>query len=324
MPALARLVLAVTTLAGGGYALFVSPALSGTTPAPPIRATAAAGTTARPPAAAPAAVTPTTETAPDDGELDALLVRSREAVGAERWTAALEPTRQLVTRNGGQDVYLARLAEIYRRLGRPADEAATWEVFMDRSPAPADACPFIGHAYRKLGKYELAVRAFERCYEADPQNAELAFFVGLGNEWASRLDTGQEWYERASSLAMPHLDSEVGLARLQLHRSRFDLALDGARAVLEQAPTHVDALLVAGLAEQRAGHRTEARIYLEKAAALSETYFDVQLALGMLDYSDSRFGEARERFAIAARLDPSRRDEVQPWLERTASAKGEP
>ena len=94
MPALARLVLAVTTLAGGGYALFVSPALSGTTPAPPIRATAAAGTTARRPAAAPAAVTPTTETAPDDGELDALLVRSREAVGAERWTAALEPTRR--------------------------------------------------------------------------------------------------------------------------------------------------------------------------------------------------------------------------------------
>ena len=94
--------------------------------------------------------------------------------------------------------------------------------------------------------------------------------------------------------------------------------------MLEQSPTHVDAALVAGLAEQRAGHRIEARTYLEKAASLAENYFDVQLALGVLDYSESRYREARDRFETVARLDASRRDEVQPWLDRTASAKGAP
>jgi hypothetical protein len=37
-----------------------------------------------------------------------------------------------------------------------------------------------------------------------------------------------------------------------------------------------------------------------------------------------RYEDARRRFETAARLDPSRRDEVQPWLERTASEKRSP
>jgi tetratricopeptide (TPR) repeat protein len=315
MPALARLVLALVTLTGGWYALFVSPALSGA---------AAGAVVASPAGGADAAPTASAAVAAGDAELDALQVRSRDHFVAEQWAEALEPTDQLVTRFPGQHVYMARLAEIYRKLGRPADEAATWEAFMDRSPLPAEACPFIGHAYRKLGKYDQALAAFSRCFEADPRNAELAFFVGLGHEWVSRYDTAQEWYARAIDMAPPHYDSEVGLARIQLHRSRLDQALGQARAVLRHMPTHVDAVLVAGLAEQRAGHRAEARTYLEKAATLSEDYFDVQLALGVLDYTESRYREARGRFEIASRLDASRRDEVQPWLDRTASVKVTP
>ena len=64
---------------------------------------------------------------------------------------------------------------------------------MDRSPLPGEACPYIGYAYRKLGKYDQALAAFERCYDADTRNAELAFFVGLGNEWMSKFETAGEW-----------------------------------------------------------------------------------------------------------------------------------
>lgn len=322
MPAVARLLLALVTLSSGWYALFVSPALSGTT-LPPPNAPAAADA-----GASSDAVPEVADTAGDVGgdtaAFDAMLVQSRDAFVAEQWQEALEPTRQLVRRFPGQHVYLARLAEIYRQLGRPADEAATWEIFMDRAPLPADACPFIGHAYRKLEKYDQAVAAFERCHEADPQNAELAFFVGLGNEWATRFDAAREWYQKAIGLAPPHFDSEVGLARLHLHRNELPAALGRARAVLRHVPKHVDAALVAGLAEQRAGHRAEARGHLESAAALAEDYFDVQLALGVLDYSESKYGDARGRFEAASRLDASRLDEVRPWLDRTANVRATP
>ena len=47
----------------------------------------------------------------------------------------------------------------------------------------------------------------------------------------------------------------------------------------------------------------------------------MQLALGVLDYSESRYHDARGRFLIASRLDVTRREEVQPWLDRTANVK---
>jgi tetratricopeptide (TPR) repeat protein len=314
MPAILRLGLALTTLTVFWLALFVSDAAN-TAPAAPVTATATPAGTPGAPAVTAA------ESEADAARIDGLLVESREAFASGRWQDALEPTKAIAARFPGQHVYLARLAEIYNKLERPADEAATWELFMDRAPLPAEACPAVGNAYRRIGKYDLALSAFERCFQSDTRNAELAFFVGLGNEWLTRFGPAEEFYQRAITIATTHFDSEVGLARLRLHRNQLAEALRRASAVLKKSPKHVDALLVAGLAEQRAGHRAEARVHLERAAALSEDYFDVHLALGVLDYSESRFPAARRRFEIANKLDPKRNEEVRVWLERTATVK---
>jgi tetratricopeptide (TPR) repeat protein len=302
-PAL-RLALAAGTLTVFWYGLFVSTAVNdGTTDSPPLAAEVATGARTG---------------ATDAATLDALLVASREAFTAGQWQDAVAPTRALVERFPGQPIYVSRLAEIYNKLGQTANEAAAWELFMERAPLPSEACPSIGYAYRRLGKDELALGAFERCFASDTKSAELAFFVGLANEWLGRFTPAQEYYERAIAIATVHYDSEVGLARLRLHRNQLADALARVTKVLGKVPEHVDGLLVAGLAQQRAGKRREARVHLEKAATLSDDYFDVQLALGVLDYSESRFAEARKRFETAHALDARRRDEVQPWLERTA------
>ena len=319
MPAALRLFLAIATLTTFWYGLFLSPALNS---APVAAAPAGATTAGSAAAAASGAAGAAGPVVLDDAAIDALLVASRDAFVGERWEDALAPTRTLVERFPGQHVYIARLAEILHKLERPADEAAAWELFMDRSPLPAEACPFIGNAYRRIGKYDLALGAFERCFAADRKNPELAFFVGLGHEWMGKYDQAQEFYQRAIAIASPHYDSEVGLARLRLHRNQLGEALSRAVAVLKKVPTHVDGLLVAGLAEQRAGHRKESRRYLENAVKRTPDYFDVQLALGVLDYSETRYADARTRFDIAWRLDAARRDEVKVWIERSNNVKG--
>ena len=317
MPPVLRFALAVATLATFWFGLFVSNAVN----TGPVVTAAADTSTGALDAPAGATDGATTDADADAAAIDGLLVASREAFVSERWQDALEPTKAVVERFPSQHVYLVRLAEIYNKLERPGDEAATWELFMDRAPLPTDACPKVGNAYRRIGQYDKALNAFERCFQADTTSAELAFFVGLGNEWLTRVDPAQEYYERAITIATTHYDSEVGLARLRLHRNQLADALTRAVAVLKHVPTHVDALLVAGLAEQRAGHRREARTYLEKAATLSEDYFDVHLALGVLDYSESHYPEARARFELASKLDPKRTEEVRPWLERTSGVK---
>ncbi len=242
---------------------------------------------------------------------------SQRAMSTEAWDDALALTLDLVSRYGEHPDYVARLAEIYNRMHRATDETAAWERFMAVSPHPDRACPMVGRAYRGLGQYDAAVDAFLRCLAADPANVKLVYFAGLGYEWAGQLPAARQYYTRAIAMAPPGHDYRVSLARLDLHQGHLREARDRAAAVLAQVPTHTEGALVAGLAEQRAGHRDGARKFLELAARLAPEYFDVRLALGILDYTESRVPQARGHFEAAFLSDPARRAEVQPWLDRT-------
>lgn len=242
---------------------------------------------------------------------------SQRAMSTEAWDDALALTLDLVSRYGEHPDYVARLAEIYNRMHRATDETAAWERFMIVSPHPDRACPMVGRAYRGLGHHDAAVNAFLRCLAADPANVKLVYFAGLGYEWAGQLPAARQYYTRAIAMAPPGHDYRVSLARLDLHQGHLREARDRAAAVLAQVPTHTEGALVAGLAEQRAGHRDGARKFLELAAQLAPEYFDVRLALGILDYTESRVPQARGHFEAAFLSDPARRAEVQPWLDRT-------
>jgi tetratricopeptide (TPR) repeat protein len=243
------------------------------------------------------------------------------AMKTEAWDDALALTLDLLDRYGEQPDVIARLAEIYNRMHRATDETATWERFMRVSPHPDRACPMVGRAYRGLSQYDAAIDAFLRCLAAEPTSVKLVYFAGLGYEWAGQLEAARQYYRRAVAMAPPAYDYEVSLARLDLHEGNLKEARDRAAAVLVQVPTHTEGALVAGLAEQRAGHKGGARKYLELAAQLAPEYFDVRLALGILDYSDSRVAQARGHFEAAFLSDPSRRAEVQPWLDRTLAPR---
>lgn len=246
---------------------------------------------------------------------------SIRAVDDERWDDALALTLDLVGCHGEDAASLSRLAQIYNRMHRPTDEAATWERYMAIAPRPALACPMIGKAYRGLGQYEHAIDAFERCLATDEKNPMLVYYLGLGYEWAGDFTPAREYYRQSIALAPPAYDSRVALARVDLHEGALTAARDGAASVFAQVPSHVEAALVAGLAEQRAGHRADARRFLARAAELSPMYFDVRLALGILDFTEGKVVDARGHFEAAFLADPARRSDIQSWLDRTAAKK---
>ena len=142
------------------------------------------------------------------------------------------------TRFPVQQVYAERLARIYGKLNRAADEAAAWERFIDVSPTPVDACPAIGNAYARAGEPQKSLEAFERCVSFDPRNSEQLFFLGLAYEHAGRTADAMARYSKAAATDPSNADVQLGLGRLALRANKVAeagrAADDGARALSVQ------------------------------------------------------------------------------------------
>lgn len=263
----------------------------------------------------PRAVTPARE----DAAAEQLLVVSRTAFDTKNWQSALEPTTALVERFPNQQVFAERLARIYAALGRPADEAAAWELFLRVSPTPEDACPAVSEAYYRAGDHAKSLETSIRCRDFDPLNGELNYYLGRAYERADKPDDARKAYEEALRVEPPHVDTRVALAGMLLRRGQAKDALEVIKVSVPVNPDNADVLLMFGMANQRLGQRAEARRALEHAVTLSPGYADIHLVLGVLDFSEGRMREARQRFEQVRQLDPSRRD-VDVWLDRTKGA----
>ena len=134
-----------------------------------------------------------------DADVEQWLALSNDAYIAGRYADALEPTSRLVARFPLQQAYAERLAHIFGKLNRPADEAAAWERFIDTSPTPIDACPAIGDAYARAGQPQKSLEALQRCVSFDPRNSEQLFFLGRAYEHAGRTADAMARYSEAAA-----------------------------------------------------------------------------------------------------------------------------
>jgi tetratricopeptide (TPR) repeat protein len=268
----------------------------------------------------PAAIT-RSHTAGLPSDVSALLDASSSHYFHERYQDALGPTLTLVERFPTQQMHLERLAHIYHALGRFADEANTWHRFMDASPTPWDACPAVAEALTRAGDAAAATAAYEKCHAIAPWDSDAAFFLGRSRERSGRLDEAAALYRRALDVDAAHADSQLGLARLDLYGNRFEQARQAALRVADRFPDHADASLIVAQAAQRSGDARQARDFFERTLRIEQRYFDAHVGMGILEFSENRKDVARHYFERALAVDPSRREEIVVWLERTGASQ---
>lgn len=121
------------------------------------------------------------------GRFDALQPGPRDverAIASHRFADALPVALDLQKAYPQEALVAYWLAGIYHNLDRPAEEAAAWEDFKQRSSAPEEACPSLAQAYERMNDRTRALAEFERCTTLDSRNPDR--FVDLG-EAAERL-----------------------------------------------------------------------------------------------------------------------------------------
>ena len=137
---------------------------------------------------------------------DALLAGGR----ADDALAILLPLRDMHPTDALLDRQLART---YAALRRPDEEAAAWEAFLRKSPAPADACVRLGVLLLERGEAARFVTAAEQCLSRDPGQVEVLSQLALAHEMLGNQPAADEALERALRLDSSNADLRARAAR---------------------------------------------------------------------------------------------------------------
>ena len=163
--------------------------------------------------------------------------------------------------------YMLELAQFYNKVGRYAEEARTWEQFMDFAPLPGMACPQVGIAYRNSGQPDLAAEKFKECFEIE-ETSDTTLFEALTLEQEGKLRESQELYDRVLEAAPHYPDAIIGAARVRIKLGKVKEAQDLLFQDIDQFSTNPDALLVAGMIKAQLGEIAAARDFYQRGQRL--------------------------------------------------------
>jgi tetratricopeptide (TPR) repeat protein len=253
------------------------------------------------------------------GEVKALVDLSDSRFNKGEYKKALEPTLKLYHSYPENAVYLHRLADIYDRLGRYAEEAATWEQFHQYAPLPGEGCPQIGQAYEKQGKKGEAIKAYERCLTFEATDVDSIFSLAHALEMERQYERAGSLYDRCAALSPKSPDCLVGKARVLFRRGRAEEAAKIAAEVLARSPDNTDAMLVIALVDWSGGKLADARRILERAINLADRYADLYLVLGHIAERQGDLRVAAVSYAHVLKLDPDNLEVPRRWLATARS-----
>jgi tetratricopeptide (TPR) repeat protein len=92
------------------------------------------------------------------------------------------------------------LAEIYRGLDRPRDEADAWDTFVSMRSARAAACPAWPQAHARAGHDEAALHAYQECVAFAADDPERLIDLADALAAQRKLDEARAAYARAAAL----------------------------------------------------------------------------------------------------------------------------
>ena len=227
-----------------------------------------------------------------------LLLGSREEI--ERAVPLLEES---VRSNPNHVEALNNLGVAYRKLGRFEDALRAHERAIQLSPGSSSAHNNLGGDAHVLGRFEEALSHYDTALRLDPRSADALRNRGATLLRLGRLDEAARSLQASLEIDPGSVEAHHTLGTVLLRARRPDEAIARFNEALRLDPRHAEARNNLGMALEMTGRLPEAVAQYEEAARLKPA----ALTLDNLGYALLRLGrreEARAHFEKAIGLQP--------------------
>jgi tetratricopeptide (TPR) repeat protein len=223
------------------------------------------------------------ELSPDDRLLFNQLLDLLVEAGRYKQAAELMEGQSLTRED---PALLAKLAELYMRIGQKDRAAAAMSKLLDERPRDPELAERLARLYQDLGRWEEAARLWERLVDISPPHRRsqvyksLSLALGKAGRGAEALSALQ----KAAEAAPFNSELWVDLSRAQAASGQSGQAIASLERAVEREPTNRELLIKLGEALLAADRKGEAVARFEQARRLGGA--DYNLLLKMADIYD--------------------------------------
>jgi arylsulfatase A-like enzyme/Flp pilus assembly protein TadD len=189
-----------------------------------------------------------------------------------------------------------------------------------KDPGNPSAYYYLGGELEKAGRYDEAMKVYDRAVRSGIQNGKLWSRIGDLHLRSGRKEAAIPFYEKAAQFNPSDIDSQTNLATAYLEKGRVDDAERVFRWILtiEETAAAYNGL---GLVTIQRRNPPGARGYFEKAVALDPNLVEARLNLGIIYRMAGENGRARECFeAFLAKASPRQYGEIIPKVRQELAA----
>ncbi len=209
--------------------------------------------------------------------------------------------------------------------GKHKEAIPELEASYAKDPNQIQAGSALVGLYLSSGKLKEAVSLAESLVKKRPDHAGLSNLQGIAYRMSNAPAKAKVAFERAAQLDARFVEPRLNLARIEIEAGQLDAATTRLADILRANPSHVDAMLEAGLLAARRGRDADATNLLTRAADLS-TAPEQRAADQALIEHHLRAGRVPQAQEAVRRLAGKAPDDVQVLMAqaRVASAANNP
>jgi putative PEP-CTERM system TPR-repeat lipoprotein len=193
--------------------------------------------------------------------------------------------------------------------GRHQEAIPELEASYARDPSQIQAGSALVGLYLSTGKIKEAVTLAEGLVKKRPDHAGLANLLGIAYRMANAPAKAKEAFQRSAHLDAAFVEPRLNLARIEIDEGRLDAATTRLVEILKVHPSHVEAMLEAGLLAARRGRDADATNLLTRAADLSTAPDQRAADLALIEHH-LRGGRVPQAQEAARRLSAKAPDDV--------------
>lgn len=230
---------------------------------------------------------------------------ARAALQADAPQRALGPARQAAAAKPEIAAYVATLAQVQRRLGRPAEARANLEKAVALDPRDALSHKTLGDLHAEANEPEPAGRCYREAIDIDPQLAEAHNNLGNVLLQQGQSAAAAEHYGKALAINPGLVEARCNRAILLIRGDRLDEAIAELQEAVRVRPGHAPAHAQLGRIHAARGQSTESAEHYAQALAAAPADPGKLLDLAELMLSHGRPNDSTTLMERALALDPT-------------------